>query len=188
MLDFLPKVVANVVSEEEKLTTVIGCLLVAGIGQIFGSIIIGKIIDIMGDKFTIFSLMGAMIISCLIMLLAHLLEEFTYLWYASSFLLGFLLTWLNTYNGAIVGSEFENQSEAFGWMNFSQSYIVFIILIVESLIKSPDQLFEQRIFIILWGIFGVVSCFVALTFPFKPKISPKSISNEEEIEFIDKLK
>ena len=182
---FIPKVVANIVEQEDKLIKVINCLFVFGIGQIVGSVTIGKVIDKLGDRFAILFIMAVSISSFVTMLFAHLLESFTFFWYISSFALGVTGVWMNTYNGVVVGSEFEKQSEAFGCMNFSQSYIVFLVLIAESLIKHPDQILEQRLFIIVCGVFGIVGCLIALTFPFKQKIKGvEAANNQKEIELM----
>ena len=182
---FLPKVIANVVNEDVKISKIINWMLVLGIGEIFGSFTTGKIIDIMGDRFTIFFIMWEIILNCWIMLLAHLFESFTFFWYASSFLLGAIIVSLNTHLGSIVGSSFENSTEAYGCNSFSQSYIIFFLLIFESLIKNPDQQIEQRIFIIFYGVFGTASCLIAFTFPFKTKDEGKLNRKIEEMELIN---
>ena len=166
---FLPKVVSNVVNDDEKLTKIINWMFVVGVGQISGSFITGRIVDAMGDRFTIISIMWAICINCSVMILAHFLEEFTFLWYVTSFLLGAITVSIKSHLGSIVGSSFENSTDAYGWSSFSQSYIVFIILVFESFIKNSDQQIEQRIFIIFYGVFGILSCLIALTFPFKTK-------------------
>ena len=187
---FIPKVVSNVVNEEDKLAKVINWMFILGVGQIVGSSSTGRIIDTMGDRFTILFIMGAITINCGVMLLAHLLETFTYFWYASSFLLGAIIVSINTHLGSIVGSSFENSTEAYGWNSFNQSQIVFFMLIFESLIKHPNQLLEQRIFIIFYGIFGIVSWLIALSFPFKindDKMLNQKLNEIELIKDVNKL-
>ena len=179
---FIPKVVANVVNEENKLAKVINWMFILGVGQIVGSSSTGKIIDTMRGRLTILFIMGAITINCGIMLLAHLLETFTYFWYASSFLLGAIIVSINTHLGSIVGSSFENSTEAYGWNSFNQSHIVFFMLIFESLIKHPNQLLEQRIYIIVCLIFRLLSCILGLLFPFKNRL------NEHLVNQLQKLK
>ena len=174
---FLVKMISNVVDgdDDEKLTKSLYCMIVFSWGEIVSGYAIGKLIDRTSRRFGVFLIFIVITITTSLTAYTHFREKYDAFWYFSAFFWGLSDSICWTVISSICGGEFssnesnEGSVEPFSILQFTQSFVVCILIIIESFIKDPNQTTIQRWYLIGAGVYSIIASLWALTFPFKAK-------------------
>ena len=167
---FLTKLICNATAElEERFFNSLVWMTVAGVGQILGSTLTGKIIDLFNNRvgmyFSIICITITAISTCFVLDIG----EYCNAWIVISFMWGISRTTIFTVLNWMWGFEFTNQVQAFGITKFFQQFTSGAILFFIAFIKEVDQVTEQKgYFIILWSL-AIIAGIIMSTFPFSQK-------------------
>ncbi|CDW72384.1 major facilitator superfamily protein [Stylonychia lemnae] len=153
-------------SENEQLEMSLLAMIPLGLGEMSGSVIIGKIMDKYGQKIAIITCSIKLSISILLILAYIAYFKYSVLTFFVTFFWGFQDSNLNNILNCILGFEFESNTVPFSVYSLVQAIFVFIFMIVQSLILTRTDYF---IYFSVCYAYGIVSLFILYTFDFKKK-------------------
>ncbi|TNV83138.1 hypothetical protein FGO68_gene17752 [Halteria grandinella] len=150
-------------SSNDQLMLSMYAMVCLGIGEIVGSLTIGRIIDKMGNK--VCSLITLALIAIQTLLTVWFIYSWTFgpLVFAMTFVWGLQDSVVNTHMSEVLGFEFEDNTRPFSVFNIVQSITVFCFLVVEAYVNTRSQYYS---FNILCGILGMLMCGLMFFFPY----------------------
>ena len=164
---FMVKMIANSITDEnQKLPIALTWMVYWGIGQVFGSFFIGKVIDYYDNRTGALIAISITIFCIGFMMYIHSLEHYTDVWMFVAFTVGMWRTATYTSISCIASFEFTNQVQALAMTKFIQALAAGCIIFSISYIKEPEQKQEQRIFLCVVLTFWLASIYWWYTFPY----------------------
>lgn len=160
----LVKLISNTVDDvSEKLTKALLWMIVFGIGEVLGAILIGKLIEKTNNKSSVFWVTILVMITCVTTAFQHSRQTYDFVWFGVTFLWGLCDSTINTTINSICGIEFGSKIEPFAITKFVQAVVACVFLIAESNIKDSEHLDIQRWYMISIGVYTAFACALIMT-------------------------
>ncbi len=153
---------------EDKLERSIIAMCIFGIGQVFGGLLVGQIIDRRGSRYV--AIVNVLLV--LIMLFVTLaflgINKFNLLAFLMTFMWGLQDASINTHSYEILGFEFDNNSEPYSIFNLAQALGVVVFQLIEAALDSNTKYLVYTAGV---GAIGVYSCGLTFFFQFRDQMS-----------------
>ncbi|CDW84340.1 major facilitator superfamily protein [Stylonychia lemnae] len=159
-----PMITETIQDSGKKLERSMIAMVIFGIGQVAGSLLVGQIIDRRGSKYVSMLNCGIIFIMTFCTLAFLGINKFNMLAFLMTFIWGVQDAFVNINCLQILGFEFDNNSEPFSIFNMAQALGVFIFQIIESVIDSRIKYMIYTGFI---GLIGLYSCGLTYFFDFR---------------------
>jgi len=138
-------------------------MIVFGIGEVLGAILIGKLIEKTNNKSSVFWVTILVMITCVTTAFQHSRQTYDFVWFGVTFLWGLCDSTINTTINSICGIEFGSKIEPFAITKFVQAVVACVFLIAESNIKDSEHLDIQRWYMISIGVYTAFACALIMT-------------------------
>ena len=154
-------------------------MIALGFGEIFGGLFVGKIRDTYKNIAAIAAQIVILLAALIYIQIFNSNNDFTYTGaYLMCFLWGTQDSGINCFVNCILGFEFESKILPFSVFKFTQSLFTFVFFIVQSHVVNDDlELDDQinilKIYLMIVGIFGILSVSLMLIFDFKKENDKK---------------
>ncbi|TNV78413.1 hypothetical protein FGO68_gene871 [Halteria grandinella] len=161
--------------ENEKLSKAFTAMIFLGIGEIVGGLVIGQVIDKIGNKLASLISFVSIIVQTVALMLYIETNNYGLLTFVMTFAWGFQDSVINTHLQETLGFEFEDNVKAYSAFNFIQCMTVFISLNTETLLTSKLTL---QIFLIAVNIFGLLAIILNMRFPYSCHVNTPYLAQE----------
>ena len=166
-------------SHNEQLKKAMFCMTALGVGEIVGGLIIGIVIDQLGNRYASWASLIAVITQTLVLCSFLVHNEYGTLAFLASFVWGVQDSIVNTHLNQILGFEFKDHVFPYSVFNFVQCFTVFVFMFIES--QLPLHINQEVLFISFAGLLGLVMCSFVLKFPYKANAKTKEDNNIHSI-------
>lgn len=131
----VPMIESSVTGESEgaRLEKSMFALVSLGVGEIVGALLIGQVIDRMGNRPAIICTVASVAIQATFLVIFHWQNSYGVLTHVMTFFWGFSDGIVNTHVQDILGFEFAPDNvRPYSIFNFLQSMVIFVFLIIEA--------------------------------------------------------
>eukprot|EP00347_Sterkiella_histriomuscorum_P004956 403358441 len=151
-------------SDNKQLAMSLYAMIPLGIGEIIGSLLMGKIMDIYGQKKGII-VCGINLIIAMILVFAYIIHyQFGALTFIFPFFWGLQDSGINNILNCTLGFEFDSKSIPFSVSNFVQPLFLFLFMIAQSYLETTTDFY---IYFSVCFCYGILALSVLYTFDFK---------------------
>ena len=137
-----------------------------GVGEVFGGVLQGIVIDRCGMRAANFTVMLVIVVMTLVTVLNCQNLHYGPMSFLMTFLWGTQDGVVNIIVFRILGFEFVSNSEPFGVFNLIQGLAVFGVQLLQGTIDTSNAN-DIMVYSIICGVVGIISCLILFMFPFK---------------------
>ena len=145
-------------------------MVALGVGELFGSIIIGQAIDRLGSKIAALFISFFILCATTLTIVQLSLNKYNALTFAMTFMWGVQDSSVQTHSFQMMGFEFDNNYEPFAIYNLIGAVVIFAFQIGQSFVDTPEK---QLIYVLCIGVFGIGATITTFFFNFKETKSKK---------------
>lgn len=141
-------------------------MVLFGVADSVGSILVGKIVQGFGFKYSMLISGLVCLITALSFYIAYYAFSYGIFWYITGFGWGFSDCIINILFVCLLSDKFPGRGEPFGVYNFIKNIGVFVGILLMSIVKD---IFDPYIIILFFALFSVISSIIAFCFDFEFK-------------------
>jgi len=168
--ELLVMLIRNTVPDKnEKLSKSLHCMIILGFGEMFGSLSMGKIIDVFGHRSGVIITTAVVLSTIGITIYSHSRNKYDIVWFIVSFMWGVSDSKINTVCISICGTEFDTKIEPFAILNFAYALATSPFLIAEGQMTGSDQTDIQRWYFVGCAVFTLIAGTLCASIKFKAK-------------------